>query len=167
MEIDRRNLLTGVATSAAAAILPAFPATAAVAEASRFYFPDGLIICSLTLADPTTRTLVLGSLWHYDPNHLGPWLIRHVPTGLTCRRVPQADDLYALQAVSIDAAYADWPKAALHFIGRASRFVAAHASLVHGCPPWREGAVFVRYSRIAVNGQLSLLILITTLGISF
>jgi hypothetical protein len=29
MEIDRRNLLTGLATSTAAAILPAFPATAA------------------------------------------------------------------------------------------------------------------------------------------
>jgi hypothetical protein len=147
MEIDRRNLLTGLATSTAAAILPAFPASAAVAEASRFYFPEGLIICGPTFEGRMRWTLVLDSLWHFDPNHSGPWLIRHVPTGLTCRRAPQEGDHYALEALSIDAENAAYPKVMVHFVGWAARFVALHARLVHGCRPWHKGAVFFHYSQ--------------------
>ena len=149
MEIDRRDLLTGLATSTAAAILPAFPASAAVAEAARFYFPDGLIISAPPPPRPhSSRTLVLGSLWHFDPNHDDLWLIRHVPTGLTCRRAPQDGDRHALQAVSIDAENADWPKAAITFVGLAARIVAVHAWLVRGCRPWHEGAVFFHYPQV-------------------
>jgi hypothetical protein len=41
MEIDRRNLLTGLATSTAAAILPAFPAPAEAVDIPRpiLYLP--------------------------------------------------------------------------------------------------------------------------------
>jgi hypothetical protein len=149
MEIDRRDLLTGLTTSTAAAILPAVPVSAAVAETSRFYFSDGLIISALPHPRPySSRTLVLDSLWHFDPNHGGPWFIRHVPTGLTCRRAPQEGDRYALQAVSIDAENADWPKAAITFVGLGARIVAIHASLVCGCRPWHEGAVFFHYPQV-------------------
>ena len=151
MEIDRRNLLTGlVATSTAAAILPALPASAAVADASRFCFPNGVIISDPTFAQWIPRRLMLGSLWHFDPNHGGPWLIRHVPTGLTCRQAPQDGDRFALQAVSIDAENADWPEVALKFVGWAARLVAPHASLVLGCRPWHEGAVFFHYPQVTV-----------------
>jgi hypothetical protein len=145
MEIDRRNLLTSLATSTAAAILPAFPATAAVAEASRFYFPDGPIYTDLPPLPDGFRSAILDALWHFDPNHGGPWLIRHVPTGLTCRLAPQEHDRLALQAVSIESPLAEEP---MRLIGRAARVTAAHASLVLGCRPWHEGAVFFHYPQV-------------------
>ncbi len=140
--IDRRGLVTGFAASAAAAILPV---TAALAAASRFSFPEGVIV-SAPVDWRVTRGIVLGSLWHFDPGQDWLWFIRHVPTGLTCRRAPQADDDYALQAIYADAAYADVPEGAWRFIGRAARVVALHASLVSGCRAHR-GAVFFRYTQ--------------------
>jgi len=146
MEIDRRNLLTGLATSTAAAMLPAFPATAALPGG--VYFLDGPIYSDLPPLPDGFRSAILDALWHFDPNHGGPWLIRHVPTGLTCRRAPQEHDRLALQAVSIDAELADWPESFVATVGRAARFVAVHASLVCGCRPWHEGAVFFHYPQV-------------------
>jgi hypothetical protein len=51
MTLDRRDFLTGLATFAGGVVLPAFPASAAVAEARRFYFRNGLIITKLTPYD--------------------------------------------------------------------------------------------------------------------
>jgi len=144
MEIDRRNLLTGLATSTAAAMLPAFPAQAAVAEACRFYFRNGLIITKLTPHDGL-RSSLLNAVWHFDPGADDLWLIRHLPTGLTCRRAPQDSDRYAVQAVSIDAELADWPESFVATVGRAARLVALHARLVASCR-WQMGAVFFRYT---------------------
>ena len=107
MQIDRRDLLTGLATSTVAAILPGFPATAIPSGVRRFYFLDGPIYTDLPPLPDGFGSAVLAALWHFDPNHGGPWLIRHVPTGLTCRRAPQEHDRLALQAVSIDAELAE------------------------------------------------------------
>jgi hypothetical protein len=115
------------------------------ARLSRYYFRDGLIISSRTPTGLTTGKLVLGSLWHFDPRNGDTWLIRHVPTGLTYRQAPQIGDRFALQAVSIDAEFADWPEAALYFVGRGARLVALHASAVASCR-WHKGAVFFRYT---------------------
>jgi hypothetical protein len=147
MEIDRRNLLTGLATSTAAAILPAFPATAAVAEASRFYFRNGLIITKLTPHDGLQglQSSLFNAVWHFDPGADGLCLIRHLPTGLTCRRAPQDCDRYAVQAISIDAELADWPESFVATVGQAARLVALWAPLVASCR-WQMGAVFFRYT---------------------
>lgn len=147
MEIDRRDLLTGLATSSAAAMLPAFPAQAAVAEAGRFYFRNGLIITKLTPHDGLQglQSSLFNAVWHFDPAADDLWLIRHLPTGLTCRRAPQDCDRYAVQAVSIDAELADWPESFVATVGRAARLVALHARLVASCR-WQMGAVFFRYT---------------------
>src|ERR1019366_6976507 len=50
---------------------------------------------------------ILDALWHFDPNYGGPWLIRHVATGLTCRLAPQKHDRLALRAVSIESPLAE------------------------------------------------------------
>ena len=47
MTLDRRDFLTGLATFAGGVALPSLPAKAAVAEACRFYFRNGLIITKL------------------------------------------------------------------------------------------------------------------------
>jgi hypothetical protein len=107
--IDRRNLLTGLATSTAAAILPAFPAQALASGVRGFHFLDGPIYSNLTPLPDGFRSAILDALWHFDPNHGGPWLIRHVPTGLTCRLAPQEHDRLALQAVSIESPLAEGP----------------------------------------------------------
>jgi hypothetical protein len=148
MEIDRRNLLTTGLAATAAAILPAFPAQALAPGVRRFYFLDGPIYSDLPPLPDGFRSAILDAVWHFDPNHGGPWLIRHVPTGLTCRRAPQEHDRLALQAVSIDAELADWPESFVATVGRAARFVAVHASLVCGCRPWHEGAVFFHYPQV-------------------
>jgi hypothetical protein len=146
MKIDRRNLLTSLATSTAAAMLPAFPAKAAVAKDCRFYFRNGLIITKLTPHDGL-RSSLLNAVWHFDPGADDLWLIRHLPTGLTCRRAPQDCDRYAVQAVSIDAELADWPESFVATVGRAARLVALHARLVASCR-WQMGAVFFHYSQV-------------------
>src|ERR1019366_7750683 len=145
MEIDRRNVLTGLATSTAAAMLPAFPATAALSGVGRFYFLDGPIYSDLPPLPDGFRSAILDALWHFDPNHGGLWLIRHVPSGLTCRRAPQEHDRLALQAVSIESPLAEGP---MRLIGRAARVTAVHASHVCGCRPWHEGAVFFHYPQV-------------------
>jgi hypothetical protein len=145
MEIDRRNLLTSLATSTAAAILPALPAQALASGVRRSVFLDGPIYSNLTPLPDGYRSAILDALWHFDPNHGGPWLIRHVPTGLTCRLAPQEHDRLALQAVSIESPLAE---GAMTLIGRAARVTAAHASLVLGCRPWHEGAVFFHYPQV-------------------
>jgi hypothetical protein len=147
MEIDRRDLLTGLATSTAAAMLPALPAQAILSGVRRFVFLDGPIFSTLT---PPPRgvfsAILLRGLWHFDPDDGENWYIRHVATGLTCRRAPQELDPLALQAVSIDNPLEAWPDAGtVAVIGRAARFVALHTSLVHR---WRShaGAIYLRYS---------------------
>jgi len=147
MEIDRRELLTGLATSSAAVMLPAFPAQAAVAEACRFYFRNGLIITKLTPHDGLQglQSSLFNAVWHFDPGADDLCLIRHLPTGLTCRRAPQDCDRYAVQAVSIDAELADWPESFVATVGRAARLVALHAPLVASCRS-QMGAVFFRYT---------------------
>jgi hypothetical protein len=144
MQIDRRDLLTGLATSTAAAILPGVPMSATVAEASRYYFRNGLIITELTPHDGL-RSSLLNAVWHFDPGADGRCLIRHLPTGLTCRRAPQDCDRYAVQAVSIDAELADWPESFVATVGRAARLVALWAPLVASCR-WQMGPVFFRYT---------------------
>jgi hypothetical protein len=143
MEIDRRNLLTAFATSTAAAMLPTLPATAALSGG--VYFLDGPIYSNLPPLPDGYRSAILDALWHFDPNHGGPWLIRHVPSGLTCRLSPQDHDDLALQAVSIESPLAE---GAMTLIGRAARVTAAHAYFVLGCRPWHEGAVFFHYPQV-------------------
>jgi len=145
MEIDRREFLTGLATSTAAAMLPAVPAQAISTGLRRFEFLDGPIFSTLTPPPRGVRSAILRGLWHFDPYDGDYWLIRHVATGLTCRRAPQAHDGLALQAVCIDNPRETWPDAgALALIGRAARLTAVHASIMRG---WRghAGAIYLRY----------------------
>jgi len=148
MEIDRRNLLTGLATSTAAAMLPAMPAAAALSEVGRLYFREGFIITKTRFDRMNLRGFILGSLWHFDPCDGDTWLIRHVELGMICRRAPQVDDRFALEALSLNADRACWPERALTFAGQGARFAALHASLVLGCRPWHEGAVFFHYPQV-------------------
>jgi hypothetical protein len=93
------------------------------------------------------RSAILDGVWQFDPDDGDTWMIRHVESGLTCRRAPQEDDDLALQAVSIDDPFEGWPDAeAVAVIGRAARFVALHTSLVHR---WRSyaGAIYLFYTR--------------------
>jgi hypothetical protein len=147
MEIDRRELFTGLVATTGVAVLPALPAQAILSGVRRFEFLDGPIFSTLT---PPPRgvfsTILLRGLWHFDPDDGENWLIRHVATGLTCRRAPQELDPLALQAVSIDNPLEAWPDAGtVAVIGRAARFVALHTSLVHR---WRcyAGAIYLRYT---------------------
>jgi len=147
MEIDRRALFTGLAAATAVAMLPALPAQVISTGLRRFEFLDGPIFSTLTPPPRGVRSAILRGLWQFDPYDGDYWLIRHVATGLTCRRAPQAHDGLALQAVCIDNPREAWPNAeALALIGRASRLTAVHASIMRGRSA-HAGAIYLRYTR--------------------
>ena len=148
MAIDRRKMLAGLAATASAASLPALAAGAA-SGVRRFERLGGLIFSSSTPAPRGVRSATLDGLWQFDPRGGDDWMIRHVATGLTCRRAPQEHDRLALQAVCIDHPLGAWPDAAtVALIGCASRVPAAHAFMVCGCRPHHKGAVFFHYSQV-------------------
>jgi hypothetical protein len=147
MEIDRRALFTGLAATAAAAMLPALPAQVIATGLRRFEFLDGQIFSTSTPPPRGVRSAILRGLWQFDPYDGDYWLIRHVATGLTCRRAPQDHDGLALQAVCIDNPREAWPDAeALALIGRAARLTAVHASIMRGRSA-HAGAIYLRYTR--------------------
>jgi hypothetical protein len=152
MQIDRRDCLAGVAATAAAAMLPALPARA-IMSGGRFYFTDGPF-STLTPWSPAVDD-ALCSLWQFDRNDR-LWLIRHIVTGLMCRRAPQEYDGFAVQAVSLDVSaeawrplvIEPWPDAAtLAAIGRAAHCVAFAAFLKRAGWPAHRRAIFLRYAQ--------------------
>src|SRR5271166_4600965 len=160
MTFDRRDLLTGLAAATAASLRQGFggqaaaslPALAAGAASGvrQFQRLDGLMFSSSTPAPRGVRSATLNGLWQFDPRGGDAWMIRHVATGLTCRRAPQEHDRLALQAVCIDHPLGAWPDAeTVALIGCASRVTAAHASMVRGCRSHcHKGAVFFHYSQV-------------------
>jgi hypothetical protein len=128
MDIDRRDLLTGVAATAAAVILPALSGQAAASGVRRFRFVGGPIFSEPSPVPRTYDDLIF-SFWHSDPNDRA-WLIRHVPTGLLFRRVPQAHNYRSVQLVGIDSPQGAWPDAAtVADVGTAAYFVAGVACM--------------------------------------
>jgi hypothetical protein len=149
MEIDRRNLLTGLATITAAAILPAFPATAAVSGVRRVYFENSPIIDGYWPRNKTGRSAVkiyLESLWHYDRGINFNFAVQHVPTGLTFQHVTERDggtDDMALRAAYIDTSFEKFPSGKeIRRIGWAARATVMDACLRVGS---HRRAIFIRY----------------------
>jgi hypothetical protein len=146
MQIDRRELMTGFAISAAAT-LPAFPATAAV---RRVYFENSPIIDGYWPRNKTGRSAVkihLESLWHYDRGINFNFVVRHVPSGLTFQHVPERDggtDDMALRAAYIDTPFEKVPSGKeIRRIGWAARATVMDACLRVGR---HRRAIFIRYT---------------------
>jgi hypothetical protein len=138
MEIDRRDLLTGMAGTGAslcqgfggqaAAMLPALPPFA-VEAARRFYFPERLFFSLATPWSEAVATAHHDSRWHFDPNLGGAALLRHEASGLTFRRAWHYDYPFGAEAIFIDAPLDGWPDAKrMLAVGRAavSNFVVGH-----------------------------------------
>jgi hypothetical protein len=135
MRVDRRELLAGLGATAATPA-PAWPASAGLSHLSAFAptragvrrldFVDGPIFSMNWLAcPPDNGSFILDAVWHFDWDADYRWLIRHVPSGLTCRQKPQDNDGLALQAVSLETSLANMPDAAeIAAIGRAARSIA-------------------------------------------
>jgi len=139
MQIDRRELMTGFASLAVAPSVPARPA------ADPFYFS-----AAAPENQPYGRDfvyLVLDVLWQFDRTRERYGLIRHVPTGLICRRVHTDDDpLYTLEVLHFGEFEAlDHPAlrpllyAAAHVGLEAYRFSAKGRV-------WREQAFFITHT---------------------
>jgi len=143
MEIDRRNLMTGLATSATAAILPAFPAPAVASGVRRFTFVDGPVFSGPSKRPPSVWEALDSGVWHYDPGADNLPLIRHVGTGLICRRVRGYPTYWAVQAIAIDTPQDAWPDAdALALIGQASELAMFNAAAFYDLRRRHKGAVF-------------------------
>jgi len=163
MDIDRRDFLTGLATTAAAAILPAQAGRAAAgmvpADLRRFTFVDGPIFSPPPWNPdaPRRQRKAIYSVWHFDPRddcYFDPscddrfCLIKHLDTGLLCRSRPLMTDGQALQALSIDRPFECLDAEALDDIGMDARFVAYGAAL-NRYIRHHEGAIYFWYSKTA------------------
>ena len=138
MEIDRRALFTGLAATAAA-ILPAFPATAAVSGVRRVYFKNSPIIDGYWPRNKTGRS-------DYDRGINFNFAVQHVPTGLTFQHVTERDggtDDMALRAAYIDTSFEKFPSGKeIGRIGWAARATVMDACLRVGS---HRRAIFIRY----------------------
>jgi hypothetical protein len=171
MQIDRRDLLTGLAATVAAARLPAFAEASTFAKASvdtsagrpalpvkagvrRFVFLDGPIFPSPT---PWVDEVfpVTFDRWHFDPNPKGLPLIRHEGSGLTLRRDPQEDDQFQLKAVFIEDPLEGWPDAErIAFVGRSALLPALHGAYLRFLGD-HAGAIYFRYKLRNFNDPLT------------
>jgi hypothetical protein len=143
MKIDRRELVTGVAATTAAASVsafaiplrqgfggreasadaPALPAHGASFKGRRFYFPEGLLFSLAIPWSLASNRAHYESRWHFDPNPKGHALIQHEGSGLTFRRRPQAGNPFVMEAFFIDGTLEGWPDAErLTAVGRAAVF---------------------------------------------
>jgi hypothetical protein len=94
MEIDRRELLTGLAVVAVAGIVPALPIRAAVPPLRRFDFNWRPTYSCWRLHEDTAAAVraLRNSVWLYDIDQQRPaivparWSIRHLASGLTFRQ---------------------------------------------------------------------------------
>jgi hypothetical protein len=121
MEIDRRELLTGLTAATVAPILPALPALGASFRGRRFYFPEGLLFSLAIPWSLASNRAHYESRWHFDPNPKGHALIQHEGSGLTFRRKPQPDNPFVMEAFFIDDTLEGWPDAErMAAVGRAA-----------------------------------------------
>lgn len=121
MQIDRRAIVTGVASVVVAGVTPALPIRAAALD---------------------RRSVVLQSRWHYHEPVANEISIRHLDTGLTFQRRPTEADQYAFAVVGAPPLI---EAPAIATIGRAARFVSLHAGMIWSCRPQHQGAIYFRY----------------------
>jgi hypothetical protein len=120
MGIDRRDLLTGMAATGAAAMLPALPAHGASFGAERFYYSVSFLF-SLSTPSSDAAYAAHHARWHFDPNPKGRALVKHEASGLAFRLAPQPADPFVMEAVFIDAPLDGWPDVEeMAAVGRAS-----------------------------------------------
>lgn len=165
MKIDRRELVTGVAATTAAASVsafaiplrqgfwgreasadrPALPAHGASFGAERFYYSVSFLFSLATPWSLASNRAHYESRWHFDPNPKGGPLIQHEDSGLTFRLAPQPHDPFVMEAVFIDAPLDGWPDAAwMAAVGRAA--VWTYVTGRNLCYWERhKGAVYFRY----------------------
>jgi hypothetical protein len=162
MTLDRRDVVTSLAATGAATMLPAFAKASAGAPAlpahggsfmgRRFYFSEGLFFSDAIPWSDAVYAAHYGGRWHFDPNPKGRALIRHEGSGLTFRRAPQPRDPFAMEAVFIHDPLDGWPDAAwMTAVGRAAAWpFLTGQNLCH----WeRRGAVYFRYRPLKNAGD--------------
>ena len=143
MTLDRRELVTGLATTAAAANMPAF-AVGAGLRARRIYFPEGLLFSLAVPWSHASYAAHWNARWHFDPNPKGHALVKHEGSGLAFRYAPQPDDPFVMEAVFIDAPLGGMPDAAaIAAVGLAAIDTFVHARSLC-CWQRRKGAIYVR-----------------------
>jgi len=150
MEIDRRQLLTGVAVTTAAASLPVLPAHGASFGAERFYYSASFLF-SLSTPWSDATYAAHHARWHFDPNPKGCALIKHEGSGLTFCRAPQPADPFVMEAVFIDP-LDEWPDAEeIAAIGRASVWAFVEAMNLRFMER-RRGAFYFQYRQDVGGG---------------
>jgi hypothetical protein len=145
MKIDRRELVTGVAATTAAAMLPALPAHGASFGAERFYYSVSFLFSLATPWSLASNRAHYESRWHFDPNPKGGPLIQHEDSGLAFCRRPQPDNPFVMEAVFIDPPLDGWPDAeGIAAVGRASVWAFVQGQNLRY---WerRKGAFYFRY----------------------
>jgi hypothetical protein len=152
MEIDRRQLLTGVAVTTAAASLPVLPAHGASFGAERFYYSVSFLFSLSIPWSHAANVAQHDSRWHFDPNPKGRILIKHEGSGLTFHRAAQSPDPFVMEAVFIDGPLDGWPDAEeIAAVGRASVWAFVDAMNLRFMER-RRGAFYFQYRQDVGGG---------------
>ena len=156
MDIDRREILTGLAAVAVAGVGPALPDAGPVAPTRFLRSFIGAQRAGLPL------DIATASHWHYDES-AGEIMIRHLETGLTFIRTPSDEHDAALEAPPDDEAFAGFLAdhfeasviphpgtahpygVAVSLIRHHAAFVALVACMALMCRPQRQGPVYFRF----------------------
>jgi hypothetical protein len=147
MEIDRRELLAGLAAAACE------PWRGLGLRQARFYLPQGLFFSLSTPWSFPAFVAQYGGRWRFDPNPKGRALIQHENSGLTFRRTPQPDNPFVMEAVFIDDPREAWPDAAaVAAIGRAAVWTFVHGQSLRYLER-RTGAISFRYREGGEHGD--------------